>query len=100
MPTETITVTATVTNKIGANVRRLIVYKMAMLAVPVGSGKESFVIGLNAISSRDNLIRIAKESRIWVQAAIESVNNAPDCTFKDDEEIAEHILNEIEERNA
>lgn len=72
---------------------------MSLLAIPVGSGDSSFSLGLKALLDRDKFIGIAKEARIWVQAAIEAVKNAPDCTFKDDEEIAEYILNKIEERN-
>ena len=54
------------TRQIGPNVRRLIAQKMALLAIPVGSGKESFVKGLDVITSRGKFSSIASEASDWV----------------------------------
>ena len=87
------------TQQIGPNVRRLIARKMALLAVPVGSGKESFARGLNVITNRDKFSATAHQAAAWVQAAIATMKTAPDNPYGDDDEaIAGAILEGIDER--
>ena len=87
--------------KIGPNVRRLISKKMALLAIPVGSGKESFSIGLDVLTNREKFASIATEASAWVRAAIDVMKTAPDNPYGDDDEaIAGAILQGIEEREA
>lgn len=87
------------TQQIGPNVRRLIARKMALLAIPVGSGKESFSLGLDVITNRDKFSATVHEAAAWVQAAIATMKTAPDNPYGDDDEaIAGEILKEIEQR--
>lgn len=86
--------------KIGPNVKRLIVYRMSLLAIPVGSGKDSFSRGLEALTSRGKFSSIAAEASDWVQKAIAVMKTAPDNPYKDDEEIAGAILAGIEARDS
>lgn len=84
---------------IGPNVRRLISKKMALLAIPVGSGKESFSMGLDVLTNRGKFSSIATEASAWVRAAIDVMKTAPDNPYGDDDEaIAGAILKGIEER--
>ncbi len=78
---------------IGPNTKRLITRKMALIAIPVGSGKDAFGIGLNALMSPTS---IAKQAADWVQAAIAVMKTAPDNPYKTDEEIAAAILKGID----
>lgn len=87
------------TRQIGPNVRRLIARKMAILAIPVGSGKESFSRGLDVIANRGKFSSLAAQASDWVQRAIETMKTAPDNPYGDDDEaIAGAILEGIEER--
>jgi hypothetical protein len=72
---------------------------MALLAIPVGSGKESFSLGLDVISNQDKFSATAHEAAAWVQAAITTMKTAPDNPYGDDDEaIAGAILEGIERR--
>jgi len=87
------------TQQIGPNVRRLIARKMALLAIPAGSGKDSFTKGLDVITNRGKFSSIASEASAWVQAVIATMKTAPDNPYGDDDEaIAGEILKEIEQR--
>jgi hypothetical protein len=87
------------TQQIGPNVRRLIVRKMALLAIPVGSGKESFSLGLDVITNREKFSSIAAQASDWVRRAIKTMKTAPDNPYGDDDEaIAGAILEGIEQR--
>jgi hypothetical protein len=85
--------------QIGPNVRRLIACKMAILAIPAGSGKDSFRLGLDAFTNRGKFSSMAAEASAWVQAAIAVMKTAPDNPYgNDDEAIAGAILEGIEQR--
>jgi len=87
------------TQQIGPNVRRLIARKMALLAIPVGSGKESFARGLDVITNRGKFSSVASEASDWVRRAIATMKTAPDNPYGDDDEaIAGAILKGIEQR--
>lgn len=83
-------------NQLQPNVKKLIIHKMSMLAIPVGSGKESVALGIQAIM---NVAPIYQQARDWVETAIATVKAAPDCPYTTDEEIAGVILAGLEERN-
>lgn len=85
--------------QIGPNVKRLIVRKMSLLAIPTGSGKTSFALGVEALTNRGKFSSIAAEASDWVRKAIAVMKTAPDNPYGDDDEaIAEAILAGIEER--
>lgn len=85
--------------KIGPNVKRLIVRKMSLLAIPVGSGKDSFNLGVEVLTNRGKFASIAAEASDWVQKAIAVMKTAPDNPYGDDDEaIAGALLKGIEER--
>lgn len=83
--------------KIGPNVKRLIARKMSLLAIPAGSGKNSFAVGLEAISNRGKFASIAAQASDWVRQAIAVMKTAPDNPYATDEEIAGAILQGTEE---
>lgn len=85
--------------EIGPNVKRLISRKMAILAIPVGSGKDSFNRGLDVLMNRGKFASVAAEASDWVRQAIATMKTAPDNPYGDDDEaIAGAILKGIEER--
>lgn len=85
--------------KIGPNVKRLIVHKMSLLAIPVGSGKDSLSLGVEALTNRGKFASIAAEASDWVRKAIAVMKTAPDNPYGDDDEaIAGALLKGIEER--
>lgn len=84
---------------IGPNARRLIARKMALLAIPVGSGKDSFSRGLEVITDKDKFSATAHEAAAWAQEAIALMKTAPDNPYGDDDEaIAGAILQAIEDK--
>jgi len=83
---------------LGPNVKRLIAHKMALLAIPVGSGDKSFDVGVNAFLDRERFSSMAAEASNWVRQAITLIKTAPDNPYRDDEEIATAILKGIKER--
>jgi hypothetical protein len=84
--------------KQGPNVRSLIVRKMSLLMIPVGS-KEPLETGIRALMEPGRIGAVAREATDWVMAAIAVVKTAPDNPYGDDDEaIAGRILADIEER--
>lgn len=85
--------------KIGPNVKRLIIRKMSLLAIPIGSGDDGFSLGLEALTNRGKFTSIAAEASDWVRKAVAVMKTAPDNPYGDDDEaIAGAILKGIEER--
>ncbi len=80
------------------NIKKLIIYKMSLDAIPKGGGvKDGFMF----LSSKELIAKSAKESSEWVKTAISVVRQAQEPNpFKnaDDETIAGEILRKIEER--
>lgn len=85
----------TVDKQIGPNVKKLIIHKMSLIAIPVGSGDRSLELGIQAIT---NMKPVYQEARDWVEAAIALVRVAPDCPYTTDEEIAGAILQGVDNR--
>lgn len=84
---------------IGPNVRRLIARKMALLAIPAGSGKDSFSRGLDVITDRKKFASVAQDAAAWVKEAVAVMKTAPDNPYGDDDEaIAGAILRAIEDK--
>lgn len=80
----------------GPNVKRLIIAKMSRDAVPDGGGLAD---AIGFLTSKDALLRGAREATKFVEAAIAAVKAAPDNKWGDDEAIAGEILKQIELRN-
>lgn len=86
---------------IGPNVRKLIARKLSLLAIPVGSGENSFIMGVEALTNRGKFVSLAAEASDWVRDAIQAVKSAPDNAYGDDDEaIAGIILRRIEEQES
>jgi hypothetical protein len=83
----------------GPNVKRLIVRRMALLLIPVGSGKDSVTFGIEALTNPGRLSATVSEASAWVRRAIAAVKTAPDNPYgNDDEVIAGVLLRDIEGR--
>lgn len=80
---------------IGPNVKRLIIRKMSVDAIPKGGG---FGDGIDFLMS-GKIGESAKAATAWVKEALRVFKTAPDNPFGDDDEaIAGHILAGIEAR--
>ena len=79
----------------GPNVKRLIVHKMSLDAVPPGGGAADVV---KFLSDPKKVTAGARAAAEWVNAAIAVVRTAPDNPYTTDEEIAGEILKGIEAR--
>jgi hypothetical protein len=83
---------------IGPNVKKLIIYRISFAAIPKGGGVAD---GIRFLADNDKIKKAMFESYNWVKSAIQVVRQAAkpnpwiDST---DEEIAEEILRKIEER--
>lgn len=83
--------------KIGPNMKKLIINKMAVDAVPPGGGIQAAIASLNPDKMRENW----RNAFLWAVNAIMEVRSAPDNPFGLDEEaIAGEILKQIDERKA
>lgn len=83
---------------IGANVKKLIIHKMSLDAIPPGGG---IVNVLEFLADKERISRTIREADEWVKQVILVVRNAGEPNpFKksSDEEIAGEILRKIEER--
>lgn len=82
----------------GPNVKKLIVRKMSLIAVPAGAGIGS---ALNFLTDPGAIGAAAREATEWVEMAIRLIREASgDNPWKDrsDEEIAGELLGRIGER--
>lgn len=85
---------------LGPNVKKLISHRMAQLMIPEGADNP-WVAGMRALSSPAKVRAYALEATRWVAAALAVVKTAPDNPYGDDDEaIAGHILQGIEERRS
>lgn len=80
----------------GPNVKKLIVHKMSLAAVPAAGG-----IGdaLNFLKDPERIMSAARDATAWVEAAILAVRMAEDPNpwkTASDEAIAAEILHQIE----
>ena len=83
---------------IGPNVKKLIIYRISLAAIPKGGGVAD---GIHFLADNDKIKKVTFESYDWVKSAIQVVRQAKEPNpFKDetDEEIAGEILRKIEER--
>lgn len=82
--------------KAGPNVRKLIVRKMSLDAVPARGG---LISALQFLSSKDRIMDGFRTAAAWTYEAIDAVKATPDNPYGDDDEaIAAAILTKIEER--
>lgn len=79
----------------GPNVKRLVVHKMSVDAVPAGGGVAD---ALWFLTEPGRLPASAKKAQEWVEAAIAAVRAAPGNPHPDDEAIAAAILAEVDRR--
>lgn len=81
----------------GPNVKKLIIRKMSVDAIPSNGGLAD---GLKFLSSAESIRNGCRDATQWVADAIAAVKAAPNNHFGDDDEaIAGEILRQIEERN-
>lgn len=84
--------------KIGPNLKKLMIHKMAIEAVPPGG---DFLDALKVIASPELLKKQAMEAMDWAIAAVDVVRSSPDNHLGSDEEtIAGEVVRRIEERKA
>ncbi len=84
---------------IGPNVKKLIIHKMSLDAIPPGGGVAD---GLKFFTDKERISKTLRESNEWVKQAIFVVRNVREPNlFKNstDEDIAGEILRKIEEKN-
>ncbi len=84
--------------KMGPHVKRLVCQYASVLAVPPGGGmKEAIATFTTPGKLQANL----REACKWVEDKLAAVKAAPDNPFGDDDEaIAKHILEKIDERKS
>ena len=86
------------TNPIGPNVKKLIIHKMSLDAIPSGGGVAD---GLKFFMDKERISKTIREADEWVKQAICIVRVAGEPNpFKtsSDEDIAGEILRKIEEK--
>jgi hypothetical protein len=84
---------------IGPNVKKLIIHKMSLDAIPPGGGVAD---GLKFFTDKERISKTLRESNEWVKQAIFAVRNAREPNpwkTTSDEDIAGEILRKIEEKN-
>jgi hypothetical protein len=82
--------------KQGPNVKRLIVHKMTLDAVPAGGGIST---AITFLTNPKGIGESARKATEWVDAAIAAVKAAPDNPYGDDDEaIAAEILRQVDLR--
>jgi hypothetical protein len=91
---------ATGAEKITPNVKRLIIHKMSVDAVPAGGG---LATALDYMMKPGGLANGLKEARTWVMNAINAVRGASEPNpwkDADDETIATELMRKVDERKA
>jgi len=84
--------------KIGPNLKKLMIRKMARDAVPPGTGNPMGA-AIESMSDKGRMIALLREALVWCDEAISVMRSAPDNPYGDDEEvIAGAILAEIEKK--
>lgn len=84
----------------GPNVRKLIIHKMSLDAIPKGGGVAD---GIKFLSDRDLMSKTLRAADEWVKAVIVAIRQAGEPNHlknATDEEIAEELLRKIDERKA
>jgi hypothetical protein len=82
---------------IGPNMKKLIIHKMSVDAVPPGGGLAAAIESFEPAKMRENW----RNAYLWAVNAILQIKSAPDNTFGEDEEtIAGEVLKKIDERKA
>lgn len=84
----------------GPNVKKLIIRKMVLDAIPPSTpdGK-GFETGIQFLLNKDRVLKTAKEATAWVEQALAAVKAAKNNPYGDDDElIAGAILKKIEEK--
>jgi hypothetical protein len=84
------------TNTIGPNVKKLLVMRMSQIAIPTGSGSESFALGLEALTTPGRMSDIAKQASDWLQEQFAQIRSTVlEGTFASDEDIAGEVLRQL-----
>ncbi len=82
----------------GPNIKKLIIHKMSMDAVPKGGGFNDAILFL---SNKERIVSGALAATQWVESAIQTIRQAAEPNpwkMASDEIIAEEILRQIEEK--
>ena len=80
------------------NVKKLVIHKVSLDAIPRGGG---FADGVKFLSDKDRIIKTMRDAHDWVKQVIAAVRKAGEPNpFKNatDEDIAGEILKKIEEK--
>lgn len=83
---------------IGPKMKELIVARMALVAIPAGSGNKSFDLGLDALITPGKTARIFREASDWAKTTIAALRAHTECPFDNDEDVAADILKTLKER--
>jgi len=76
------------------NIKKLIIKRMSMLALPPGS-KNPLLVGARVFLEPDYFLKLWQKAEQWVREAIERVKQTSDNPWGDDDEaIAKAILEE------
>ena len=83
---------------IGPNVKKLIIHKVSLDAIPSGGG---VVAGLEFLSNKEKISKTVRAAEEWVKQALLVVRSAGDPNpwkSSSDEDIAEEILRKIQDK--
>lgn len=86
----------------GPNVRKLIMLRVAIEAIPHVNGLDD---AFDILKNTDQMVLLAEAARAWVESAIMAYRHASESDpgtvkLRTDDEIAGEILGELEERHA
>lgn len=81
---------------LGPNMSRLVVARMAIIAIPAGSGNRSFDLGLDALVTPGKTAAIYRQAVDWARTTIKTMREMPDCPWSTDEEVAADLLRNLE----
>lgn len=85
-------------NTAPSNVRKLILHKISLDAIPAGGGVDA---GMRFLLDKERMAKSARDAEQWVKVALLALRQAADPNSwrdKTDEEIAGELLRQIDER--
>ena len=77
------------TRKLGPNMKKLLIRKVAVDAIPSGGG---FADGVELFTTPGKLVRLSREALVWIDLAIEAIKSAPDNPYGEDEETIAGVI--------
>jgi hypothetical protein len=76
----------------GPNVKRLVIRKMALIAVPPGSRGDSFAHAFHVLRSVESLKATAREAAAWVKESLDRIKALPNNSLGDDDETIAGVM--------